>query len=428
MLSGPLAALLHILRILFIATFVDGIDNAEVVVTEFLDLPDDLVPPGGARRHVFRLRGSDTAASAARRFCDHYARTCRASEPFEQQQQQHQQEQQQQQQLGASCEVFVEARATEILRRHGFEWAANAADPVLLGTEPRLQWLRRLAGCPGLVFDIGAHRGEWTRSFNSVCHHSSIVMVEASRHKMPSLRAVADEINAVNATGAPLVADVNLVLAESESAERVFYSSHAHEYANTGDSLYRENSNLYKDDDLLIQHLPTSTLDRLISSMLECASVADGSVPSPLPAPDCEVSPAFARAATAARTRSFTLLKLDVQGAEVDVLRGATEALQSAEDVQLVLLEMSLDVFTHNVAAPQFSEVVAFMLSLGFGVYDIHEIHHVAPMLSGGGGDGAAASSIHDTALESRPLPTILQMDVLFGRGELSSGNLAHET
>jgi hypothetical protein len=80
------------------------------------------------------------------------------------------------------------------------------------------------------------------------------------------------------------------------------------------------------------------------------------------------------------------------------------------------------------VAAPQFSEVVAFMLSLGFGVYDIHEIHHVAPMLSGGGGDGAAASSIHDTALESRPLPTILQMDVLFGRGELSSGNLAHET
>ena len=60
------------------------------------------------------------------------------------------------------------------------------------------------------------------------------------------------------------------------------------------------------------------------------------------------------------------LIKIDVQGAELDVLRGATESLKEAE---VVILEVTF--FDYFVGAGQFHEVVLFMSERGFVVYDI---------------------------------------------------------
>lgn len=60
------------------------------------------------------------------------------------------------------------------------------------------------------------------------------------------------------------------------------------------------------------------------------------------------------------------LLKLDVQGAELDVLNGASEILP---DVEVIILEVSL--FSFYKDTPQFAEVIARMLELGYVVYDI---------------------------------------------------------
>jgi len=60
------------------------------------------------------------------------------------------------------------------------------------------------------------------------------------------------------------------------------------------------------------------------------------------------------------------LLKIDVQGAEVDVLAGAAETLV---DTEYVVLETSLYEFFHG--APEVGEVVAFMRSRGFVIYDV---------------------------------------------------------
>ena len=60
------------------------------------------------------------------------------------------------------------------------------------------------------------------------------------------------------------------------------------------------------------------------------------------------------------------LLKLDVQGYELEVLAGATRTLATAS---AVVLEVSL--LPYNEGAPLFGEVVAFMRSRGFLVYDI---------------------------------------------------------
>jgi hypothetical protein len=62
----------------------------------------------------------------------------------------------------------------------------------------------------------------------------------------------------------------------------------------------------------------------------------------------------------------FPFIKLDVQGAEMDVLSGGSKTLNNAE---AVLLEASF--LEYNKGAPQFAEVVAFMNAKGFVVFDI---------------------------------------------------------
>jgi len=59
------------------------------------------------------------------------------------------------------------------------------------------------------------------------------------------------------------------------------------------------------------------------------------------------------------------LLEADVQGYELEVLRGASQTLR---EVEVILLEVSLLPF--NVGAPLFSDVVRFMTERRFPVYD----------------------------------------------------------
>jgi len=60
------------------------------------------------------------------------------------------------------------------------------------------------------------------------------------------------------------------------------------------------------------------------------------------------------------------LIKVDVQGAELEVLEGAQKILPEAE---VVVLEVSM--FEFMVGAPQFYEVVLYMKQHGFVAYDI---------------------------------------------------------
>ena len=64
-------------------------------------------------------------------------------------------------------------------------------------------------------------------------------------------------------------------------------------------------------------------------------------------------------------------MKIDVQGAELDVLLGAEEILQNTE---YVLLEVSL--FEFFKGGPLFYDVVTFMKSRGFAAYDIFGLQY----------------------------------------------------
>jgi len=60
------------------------------------------------------------------------------------------------------------------------------------------------------------------------------------------------------------------------------------------------------------------------------------------------------------------LLKIDVQGFELEVLRGANEILKN---VDVIILEVSLFRFLKD--SPDFYDVVTYMKSIGYVVYDI---------------------------------------------------------
>ncbi|MEW5801271.1 MAG: FkbM family methyltransferase [bacterium] len=68
------------------------------------------------------------------------------------------------------------------------------------------------------------------------------------------------------------------------------------------------------------------------------------------------------------RLKGPFLIKVDVQGAELDVLEGALEALGETE---MVILEVSMFQFMKD--APQFYDVVSYMKNRGFVGYDIFE-------------------------------------------------------
>jgi len=65
------------------------------------------------------------------------------------------------------------------------------------------------------------------------------------------------------------------------------------------------------------------------------------------------------------------VIKVDVQGAELLALDGAQKTL---EDTELVLLEVSMFKFFEN--GPEFYDVINYMKSRGFVVYDIFDTHN----------------------------------------------------
>lgn len=100
----------------------------------------------------------------------------------------------------------------------------------------------------------------------------------------------------------------------------------------TGSSIYEENSN----HDRNLNFLEMKTLDNLVSEY---------------------------------DTGNNIFLKIDVQGAEIDVLKGATKTLEKTE---IILLEVST--LNNNSKAPIFNDIINYMNDINFSVFDICDL------------------------------------------------------
>lgn len=197
-------------------------------------------------------------------------------------------------------------------------WSAHGMDRLLFFRE-------RLGFEPRSVLDLGAHVGDWTRAALGVFPEAAFFLVEADPRHAAALAG----------TGQPF--EIAL-LASSPNATATFHSTRF--FITTGASLFPERTAFYSDPRLARPVvLPTRTLDDVVVGRLGA---------------DC-----------------CDFLKADVQGAEIEVLRGGSRTLRNAKLVQL-----EAPILPYNQGAPHFSELVAFMAAAGFEVVDIADAMH----------------------------------------------------
>lgn len=175
---------------------------------------------------------------------------------------------------------------------------------------------------PSVIYDIGANNGSWTAEARQVFPAAHYEQFEANKHH--------------SAPGGHMI-----LLGETEK-DVTFYKSIS-DTTNTGASVYLETSQHFTPGKYVTETLPMVPLDTYVAR-------------HGLRQPD--------------------MLKLDVQGAELDVLRGGETTLQAAK---YVLMEVSLHRW--NKGAPMIEEVIRFMDERGYCMVDIVENHFVAGYL-----------------------------------------------
>lgn len=169
---------------------------------------------------------------------------------------------------------------------------------------------------PNGIIDIGAFRGDWSRTIARVYPNVPILMIEARAEQRARLERACAQLNQAKFELA--------LLGDKEGIEANL------EIMGTGSSLYSERSNAPRTQRTLTMH----TLDKVIREHPQLKT------------------PLF--------------MKLDVQGAELDVLNGGPYTLALAEVVQLEVALMH-----YNEGAPNINSVLEFMSRRGFALFDI---------------------------------------------------------
>lgn len=173
----------------------------------------------------------------------------------------------------------------------------------------------RLRGLvPDGIIDVGAYEGAWTRAALSVWPHCPVLMVEPQAAKKQKLEAVCETNRSVSYQ--------QCLLGAEEGHTKIFYEME------TGSSIYPENTNVQRQE----RYIETTTLD------LAAKDFVGGHI----------------------------FLKIDVQGAELDVLRGASRTLARTEAIQL-----EMPFIAYNQGAPRFYEIINKMEQLGFSPVEI---------------------------------------------------------
>jgi FkbM family methyltransferase len=224
---------------------------------------------------------------------------------------------------------------TEILRRTRKPAPENTEAKAILRQlqDPRaygrMRWQEFLRSgfVPQVFYDIGAndpfvYDGQQS-IFKPLMPDTRFYLVEAMAKHEPQLLA-SEEPYAI------------AVLGEEDGTAKTFYESHAY-VPGHGDSYYLERTPVYSGERLIRSEHTTRRLDSLAEER-------------GWPLPD--------------------FIKLDTQGSELDILRGAPRCLAHARGLQI-----ECNILDYNEGAPLLPEVIGFMDAAGFRPYDITQLH-----------------------------------------------------
>lgn len=179
-------------------------------------------------------------------------------------------------------------------------------------TQDYIIHLRDTGFNPRVVLDIGANVGEFKQYVNAVWSSSRVIMFEANNECGDRLLSVGGEFF--------------ITLLGSENKMVDFFKIKDFNYNGTGNSIYKENSRHYSDDNYIIETLEMVRLDDLLKSDLD-----------------------------------VDFVKIDTQGSELDIIKGGINLVSKAKHI---LLEVA--VTDYNYGAPQYEEVIKFMSEIGY--------------------------------------------------------------
>lgn len=174
--------------------------------------------------------------------------------------------------------------------------------------------LKTLGYQPKLALDIGAYEGNWAASFSAIFSEAKIMMLEGQESKRIILQQKATANKQL---------DFRIALLGSAEQEVEF------NIYETASSVLKENNETNAKTEIRT----LATLDQLL-------------INTPFAQPD--------------------FIKIDTQGYELEILKGAEKTIQQAV---FILLEVSLiDIYKN---CPLVAQVIAYMQTLDFVLYDI---------------------------------------------------------
>lgn len=183
--------------------------------------------------------------------------------------------------------------------------------------------LAKLGFSPEVIVDGGANRGEWSHAMRGLFPSARIVCVEGNPECFPYLSGF----------------DLIPALIGERDGEVEFHQS-ADSVCSTGNSILRERTGFFAGQSSVVTTLPMRRLD---GALLERG------------------------------IQKVDLLKLDLQGYELNALKGCRHYLSKTE---FVLFEGSL--VEYNRGQPLYADIHAFLAEHGFVLYDVLEFHRVA--------------------------------------------------
>jgi len=162
---------------------------------------------------------------------------------------------------------------------------------------------------PKRILDIGANAGGWYNECRPHFPSSYIFSIEANEECEEALKA----------------ANPNYLIAllAKDNKEYDYYVNNT--YQSTGNSIYKELTEHYTEANTRIIKKQGTRLDDIFTD------------------------------------KYFDLIKMDVQGAELDIIKGGPKLIQAAHGL---ILEVAIK--EYNEASPMYDEVVAYLETIGF--------------------------------------------------------------
>ena len=169
---------------------------------------------------------------------------------------------------------------------------------------------------PDRILDIGANIGQWYREIQTMFPDSEVFSIEAN----PNCEHQLMQINP----------NYLITFLGKEESIIDFYIPKDNPLSQGGSS-YIENSNHFNEYET--QQLPVITLDSL--------------------------------------NQEFEFIKMDVQGAELDIIKGGLKTILNSS-----ILQLELGVLDYNIGSPQASEIISYLYNLDFHLFDIGSLYY----------------------------------------------------